>query len=128
MNELTANVNWIAVVVGAVVAFLLGGLWYSPKVFGKKWAEGVGVNPDDSKHPPAVTMLVQVIGTFLLAWVVGITETRNALLTIILIVITIAVLMAAGGLFANKSRYAIMVEAGYVIAMGFIMVAFQAIF
>ncbi len=104
MEELTANVNWIAVVVGAAVAFFLGGLWYSPKVFGKKWAEGVGLSSDDTKHPAAVTLIIQMIGTFLLAWVVGVTETRNALLSIILIVVTIVVLMIAGGLFANKTH------------------------
>ncbi len=69
-----------------------------------------------------------MIGTFLRAWVVGVTETRNALLSIILIVVTIVVLMIAGGLFANKSRYAVTVEAGYIVAMAFIMIAFQAIF
>ncbi len=35
MAEITENDNWIAVVVGAVVSFLLGWLWYSPKLFGK---------------------------------------------------------------------------------------------
>jgi hypothetical protein len=43
MAEITENVNWIAVTVGAVLAFLLGWLWYSPKLFGTKWAEGAGV-------------------------------------------------------------------------------------
>ena len=43
MGEITANVNWLAVIVGAVVAFLLGWLWYSPKLFGTQWAKDVGV-------------------------------------------------------------------------------------
>ena len=34
MSEITTNVNWVAVVVGAVLAYLLGWLWYSPKLFG----------------------------------------------------------------------------------------------
>ena len=30
-------VNWIAVVVAGVSAFALGGVWYSPALFGKAW-------------------------------------------------------------------------------------------
>ena len=30
-------VNWIAVVVVGVSAFALGGVWYSPALFGKAW-------------------------------------------------------------------------------------------
>jgi len=33
------GVNYLAVVVAAVVAFVMGGLWYSPLLFGKPWAE-----------------------------------------------------------------------------------------
>ncbi len=73
MMEITANVNWLAVVVGAVAAFLLGWLWYSPKLFGVKWAQGVGVSLDKADGPPAAALLVQGLGTFLLAWVVGVT-------------------------------------------------------
>ena len=38
-----SKVSWIAVVVGTIVSFLVGWAWYSPKLFGKKWAEGSGV-------------------------------------------------------------------------------------
>jgi|GEM_PF-4586625 hypothetical protein len=31
MNELVAGVSWIGVVTGAVLSFLVGWLWYSPK-------------------------------------------------------------------------------------------------
>lgn len=33
-----SEINWIAVAVAAFSAFLLGGLWYSPLLFGNKWA------------------------------------------------------------------------------------------
>lgn len=29
--------NWLAIVVAAVAAFLIGGLWYSPLLFAKQW-------------------------------------------------------------------------------------------
>lgn len=30
-------INWLAVLVAAIVIFVLGGLWYSPMLFAKKW-------------------------------------------------------------------------------------------
>lgn len=32
-----ASLNWIAVLVAALVSFVIGGLWYSPILFGKAW-------------------------------------------------------------------------------------------
>ena len=128
MEELTMNVNWIAVIVSAIVAFLLGWLWYSPKVFGAKWAEGVRLSLDDCSGACVPALVTQAIGTFLLAWVVGITASHNALLTLILIMLTIVILVIAGGLFAKKSANAITIEAAYIIAMVIIMVITHAIF
>ena len=126
MIEITANVNWLATIVGAVLAFLLGWLWYSPKLFGTKWAEGVGINLDGS-GPSAIAMVLQIAGTFLLAWVIGVTAANNALFTTILIVITIVCLLVASGFFCQKSRYAIATEGSFIVAMAVIMVAAQGI-
>lgn len=30
-------INWLAVIVAAIIIFALGGLWYSPVLFVKKW-------------------------------------------------------------------------------------------
>jgi hypothetical protein len=126
MNEITANVNWLAVAVGAVAAYALGYLWYSPKLFGKKWAEGVGLK-QAPENLPVAAMTTQAIGTFLLAWVVGVTAANNALLTVILVVATIVALMLAGSLFIRKSNYAMFTEAGFVVAMAVIMIAMQGL-
>jgi hypothetical protein len=128
MAEITDNVNWIAVIVGAVVAFLLGWLWYSPKLFGTKWAEGAGVKIDSAQSMPMAAMLVQAIATFLLAWVVGVTAAADQLLFVILIILTIGFLFVAGGLFSQKSRYTITTEVGFVAAMAVIMIVCQGIF
>jgi hypothetical protein len=128
VNEITANVDWVAVAVGTVVSFLLGWLWYSPKLFGKKWAEGVGVEPGSASATPAAAMIVQLVATFLLAWVVGITAAKNALLTIVLIVVMLALFVVAGGLFGKKSGYAIAVEAGFIVAMAVVMIVVQGFF
>ena len=44
----TALVNYWAVFTGAILSMVLGFVWYGP-LFGKKWMEIVGVNPDDQE-------------------------------------------------------------------------------
>ena len=127
MSELTMNVDWLAVIVGAIASFLLGWLWYSPKLFGTKWAEGVGLKLESAAVMPVAAMVTQLIATVLLSWVVGVTAAHNALLPLILIVITIVTLIVANGLFAKKSCYAIAVEAGFIAAMALVMIAAQAL-
>ena len=51
-----AAINWIAVVVAAVSAFVLGGVWYGP-IFGKQWQALVGLSDEDlqnGRHPAIV--------------------------------------------------------------------------
>jgi hypothetical protein len=126
MAEIVANVNWTATILGAVLAYALGYLWYSPRLFGKKWAEGVGLK-SAPENLPIAAMTVQAAGTFLLSWVVGVTAANNALLTVILVIAAIVALMLAGGLFTLKSRYAMATEAGFVVAMAAVMIAVQGI-
>ncbi len=124
MSELSLNVNWLAVIAGTVASFLVGWLWYSPKLFGIKWAEGVGVKLTDSKLPKgmAIAMAAQLFGTFLFAWMIGVTAANDAPATAVLVALTIAVLQAASGLYSQKSSYAIATESGFVIAMAMVMI------
>jgi hypothetical protein len=39
--------NPVAIVVAAVVAFLIGGLWYSPLLFAKQWMAAHAHTPED---------------------------------------------------------------------------------
>ena len=125
-EALLVDVNWLAVVVGAAAAFAVGMLWFSPKLFGRKWMTGVGLTPE-SKTPMMHGMLAQGVGTFLLAWVIGVTETTNAIALAILIALTISVLVKANGFWTNKSHYAIAVESGYILVMVIIMIAAHVI-
>ncbi len=127
MDELTMGVNWLAVAAGTVVSFMLGGLWYSKMMFGEKWAAGVGVEMGTGATQPVPTLVLQFIGTFLLAWLIGITAANEALLMAVLIAVTVSVLLIAACLFAANSRYAALTEGGFAIAMVFIMIACQAI-
>jgi len=50
------DINFAAVVVAAIVPFLLGGLWYSPILFGRAWIREMGWSEaDPQKGAGAVT-------------------------------------------------------------------------
>jgi hypothetical protein len=128
MEEIITGVNWLAVIVGFVLSFGLGWVWFSPMLFGKKWAEGNGLNPDGPDKMPMNAMIAQAAGTFLLAWVVGVTAKNDAILTIILIAVTMVVLNAASAMFTNKPAYVRHVDAGFTLAMVVLMIIVQGIF
>jgi hypothetical protein len=55
LEELKMAINFWAVAVGAVAGFLLGGLWYSHKVFGLIWNREAGRGREAQQpHPPRV--------------------------------------------------------------------------
>ena len=128
MGELITGVNFIGVFVGAVLSFLVGWLWYSPKLFGPKWAAGVGVEMGTANTMPAVAMVAQFVGLLLLSWLVGVTAVSNALLTIILAAIAFAVLTFAGGQFRKNSTYASLTDAGYLVVSVAVMIVCQGVF
>ena len=37
------GINWIAVIVAGIVAWVIGAVWYSPPVFGKRWMALLGM-------------------------------------------------------------------------------------
>lgn len=43
------SINYLAVLVAALISFLIGGLWYSPVLFGKPWMEEMGFTDEDTK-------------------------------------------------------------------------------
>ena len=128
MGELTAGVSWLGVVVGAVASFLVGWLWYSPKRFGQKWAEGVGVELGSANEMPVAAMVSQIVGLLLMSWFVGVTAASNALATVILGTVAFTVLAYSGSTFARHSAYARNVNAGYWLVSLAVMVICQGIF
>ena len=128
MEELTNGVSWLGVGSGAIVAFLIGWVWYSPKVFGTKWAEGVGVDLGSASEMPMGAMISQLIGLVLMSWFVGVTAVANALFTVILATVAFGMLAYSGGMFAQKSAYARGVEAGYLGVCLVVMIVCQVIF
>lgn len=128
MEELTMGVSWIGVLVGAVAAFVVGWLWYSPMLFGKKWAEGVGVDLGAASEMPMGAMAAQAIGLLLMSWFVGVTAVSSALLTVILATVAFTVLAYSAGMFGKQNSYVRNVNGGYWIVSLVVMIISQGIF
>lgn len=43
------NVNWLAVLVAAVAAMVVGFAWYSESLFGKQWTKLMGISAKEAK-------------------------------------------------------------------------------
>ena len=46
LAQILAGVNWLAVTVATVTAFMLGAAWYSKALFGNTWMQAVGLTED----------------------------------------------------------------------------------
>ncbi|MDE3236784.1 MAG: DUF1761 domain-containing protein [Bacteroidota bacterium] len=65
-NVLT-HINWLHVVVAAVVYFALGAFWYSPAMFSRQWIKLVNLNMNDPNAKKGMGSLFA--GSFLLIFI-----------------------------------------------------------
>jgi hypothetical protein len=128
MEELTNGVSWAGILVGAIAAFVLGWLWYSPMLFGKRWAADQGLELGSAASMPVGAMVAQAVGLLLMSWFVGVTAVSSALFTVILATLAFTMLGYSGGMFARQSAYVRVTNAGYWLASLVVMVICQGIF
>lgn len=62
------NINWFAVLAAALANFVIGGLWYSPALFGKAWMRANDFTEADLKRgSPAVIFGVSFVFCLVMA-------------------------------------------------------------
>jgi hypothetical protein len=67
-----ANVHWLSVIVAAISAFIIGGIWYGP-IYGRPWMKELGFLEEDlQKRSIKTTYGVSLILTFIAALVLEI--------------------------------------------------------
>jgi hypothetical protein len=76
MHNAFQNLNWLAIFAAAVSAFILGGLWYSPLMFVKKWMKETGITEETAKKNNmlkvfGLSFLLSLIASFFLAMFIG---------------------------------------------------------
>jgi hypothetical protein len=117
------GVNYLAIVITAVIIFLLGGLWYSPVLFAKRWVALQGRTMDEMKAMgagPVMYFEVFVCG-LLTAWVLAVIIAHYGAVTVgggamigVLCWIGLAGATSYGSaLFSSKPKALWAIDSGY---------------
>jgi hypothetical protein len=76
MHNSFQNLNWLAIIVAAISAFVLGYFWYSNMLFGKRWMKENGFTAESAKNVNMVkifglSFLLIVVASFNLGIFIG---------------------------------------------------------
>jgi L-cystine uptake protein TcyP (sodium:dicarboxylate symporter family) len=124
-----ASINWLAVPVAALSAFVLGGIWYGP-IFGKAWQRLSGVTDEQIQNAnPAVIYggafvlnLVMATSLSLLLQLHPTPALGSGIAVGTLLGLTlIAASMGINYLFARKPLQLWLVDAGYMVLLMAVM-------
>jgi hypothetical protein len=77
MQNAFQNLNWLAIIAAAVSAFILGGLWYSPLLFARRWMKETGITEESTKNNNmlkifSLAFILALIASFFLAMFIGV--------------------------------------------------------
>jgi uncharacterized protein DUF1761 len=113
------DVNYLAVIVAAVSSFLVGGLWYSPVLFGPTWQRAAGdVRKPGDAHPAkvfGVSLVFALVAAFAYAVLIPVPATASAAL-LQGIGVGAGVVAASFGInyqFANRPAVLWFIDGGY---------------
>ena len=114
---MTGHVNWLAVLLAALSAFMLGGLWYSKVLFLNPWQRHSGT-PEQAGHPGKVfgtAFVFSMISAFFFAALLG-TEATPMRGLIYGVIVGFAFVAASFGInysFAQRSPVLWLIDGGY---------------
>ena len=113
-------INWWAVLVAAVVGYLIGAVWYAPPVLGTRWMAALGKSRDQLGSPGvamAMQFLVTVVMAVILAAIVARFGAANAVqgarIGFILAVGLIGTSMLTDWLFSGWNMRLFWIQCGY---------------
>jgi hypothetical protein len=130
------DLNWLAILVAAVVPMALGALWYSPVLFARPWMRAVGRTPEELTGASlgyALSALMALVTAYVLARVVKWAEAddlwNGALVGLFVWVGFVATVLAVSTYFGGRSRTLWAMDAGYqlvsLLVMGAILGAWE---
>jgi hypothetical protein len=136
---ITSDLNYLAILVAAIVNFMLGGLWFSPILFAKAWMKEMKINPEDCKNQKGMGMiylsafLLGAVAAFLLALLIKLLDIYGALsgaaLGCLVSLLFVGTSIGTNFLFEKKSFQLFWITIGHhvltYIAMGAILGAWQ---
>jgi hypothetical protein len=120
LAEALPGINWLAVVVSTVIAFAIGGIWYSKALFGSVWLEEVGLTEEAVNNANVAktfggAFVLQFLAVTALAILLGTDGTWQSGLQIGLLIGLFWIATAYGitYLFEQRSLRLFFINAGY---------------
>jgi hypothetical protein len=117
---LFTTLNYLAILVSAIVYFLIGFLWYSPMLFADRWAKETGVSMGKGQKLPVMPMIGEFIGTLLFTlgiavFLKGMTTTGilTGIVTGIMTIVLFVFPLNSGTWFFKGKRVLFLIEWGY---------------
>jgi hypothetical protein len=114
------QIHWLSVLVSAVAAFAIGGLWYSPALVGNAWQKLINLSDEEIKsaNMPLIygtTFVLNIIGALFLDLFIGSSSTwLSGLLSGLLVSIAwITTSFGINYLFGQKPFKLFLIDAGY---------------
>ena len=64
------ELNYLAILAATAISFGLGGLWYSPALFGKAWMRETGITEESARHRNmAKIFALAILATLIMAFI-----------------------------------------------------------
>lgn len=67
----STDINYLAVVVAAILSMLIGAVWYAPQVFGAQWMKLIGKKEKDLQESGSTGYVIAGLGFLLIAYVMA---------------------------------------------------------
>ncbi len=130
-----AHVNFLAVVVAAVLNMILGAIWYSPGVYGNTWMALVGKRAEDMRSGAgrgyAGSFIAALILAYVLASVISMAQAQSILqgarVGFWVWIGFVATTSAGDFLFAGRPVKLYLINTGYYLAALIVMGALLAV-
>lgn len=112
------GVNLLVVLVAAVSSFALGGLWYSPMLFGRRWSRDAGMEGRKGGYPArvfGVAFVFALVSAAMFAWLLGHDPTLERAVHLALVVGAgfVATSFGINYQFADRPVSMWLIDAGY---------------
>ena len=62
-------INWLAVIVAAIIRLAVGAVWYSPVAFGPTWQKTVGITQEQVMKAMPRAIAVDAVGSLIMAFI-----------------------------------------------------------
>lgn len=114
------DLNWIAIIVAAIIPMALGALWYSPVLFAEPWMRAVGRTREElggAQLGYALSAIGALVSSYVLARIVKWAEVNDlwngALIGIFVWAGFVATVLAVTTYFGGRPRVLWLINAGY---------------